>query len=272
MDTVFLIILGFICGMGVNYLSDVFPWKRKLARPICVTCYQEAYQQAEEAGKAAEFAFQGGEFPWLNYLFWPRRCPDRGHPRIWRVWIVEVIYILIALWLWGNYPEELGFWVSLFWLVYLGVVVVIDLEYRLIFNMLSLVGAVAGLITGIIVHGFTSTILGGVAGFAIMFALFWLAGVFVKIIGRVRGQAVEEVALGFGDVTLSGVLGLFLGFPGILGGLMLAVFLGGAVSLIYLLVMLGLRRYRMFTALPYGPSLVMGAIIWYFFRGIIFGI
>jgi leader peptidase (prepilin peptidase)/N-methyltransferase len=267
-----LIILGFVCGLGVNFISDVFPWKRRLTRPLCVKCYQEAYLQAEAAGKADEFTAPKGDFPWLNYFFWPRRCPARGHRRGWRVWIVEAIYILITLWLWGNYPEELGFWASLFWLVYLGIVVVIDLEYKQIFNLLSLLGAIAGLITGTFLYGLPKTLLGGVVGFVIMLVLFWLAGVFVKIIGRLRGQVIEEVALGFGDVTLSGVLGLFLGFPGVLGGLMLTVFIGGAISLIYLLIMTLLRRYRRFTALPYGPSLVMGAIIWYFLRGIIFGV
>ena len=36
---------------------------------------------------------------------------------------------------------------------------------------------------------------------------------------------------------------------------------GGLVSLIYLVVMLGLKRYRLFMALPYGPFLVAGAFV-----------
>jgi leader peptidase (prepilin peptidase)/N-methyltransferase len=74
------------------------------------------------------------------------------------------------------------------------------------------------------------------------------------------------VALGFGDVNLSGVLGLLLGWPAILVGLLLAVLLAGIVSLIYLIIMLALRRYRLFTALPYGPFLIAGAGLIIFFR------
>ena len=39
----------------------------------------------------------------------------------------------------------------------------------------------------------------------------------------------EDVALGFGDVHLSGILGLLLGWPGITGGLFVAIILGGRV-------------------------------------------
>ena len=35
----------------------------------------------------------------------------------------------------------------------------------------------------------------------------------IKLINRRRGQPVNDVAFGFGDVNLSGVLGLMLGWP-----------------------------------------------------------
>jgi leader peptidase (prepilin peptidase)/N-methyltransferase len=77
----------------------------------------------------------------------------------------------------------------------------------------------------------------------------------------------DDVALGFGDVNLSGILGLMLGWPLILTGLVLAIFVGGLVSLIYLLIMMILRRYQLFTALPYGPFLITGAFVMLFFGG-----
>ena len=85
-------------------------------------------------------------------------------------------------------------------------------------------------------------------------------------LARWRGESGEEEALGFGDVNLSGVLGLMLGWPVIVLGLVLAILLGGAVSLVYLLLMLVLRRYRRYAAIPYGPFLVAGAVILIFFR------
>jgi len=80
-----------------------------------------------------------------------------------------------------------------------------------------------------------------------------------------RGRKVDDVALGFGDVNLSGILGLLLGWPGIVLGLTLAILTAGAVSLIYLLVMLILRKYRLYAAVPYGPFLIAGAVILIYF-------
>ena len=179
--------------MLVNYLSDVLPWKRKLTAPLCVRCNWDAYREADAAGQAEQYTPLQDAFPWVNYLFWPRRCPRCSRGRGLRVWIVEGVYIALALWLWSNAPEKLGFWQSFCWMVYFGVVVVIDLEYRLILHPVSLFGAAAGLATGIYLRGWVVTLLGGVVGFAIMFVLYWLAGVFLTVAGKLRGQCGSRV-------------------------------------------------------------------------------
>ena len=81
-----------------------------------------------------------------------------------------------------------------------------------------------------------------------MLVLYLLGEVFVRYVSRRRGEPVNEVALGFGDVTLAGIAGLFLGWPGIAFGLILTVFAGGAFSL---------SRYRQHAgcAVATGPSL-----------------
>jgi leader peptidase (prepilin peptidase)/N-methyltransferase len=86
---------------------------------------------------------------------------------------------------------------------------------------------------------------------------------------RKRNQPTDEVALGFGDVNLSGVLGLMLGWPVIILGLFIAVFIGGIISLIYLVTMALVRRYHLFTALPYGPYLVAGTILLLYFSSLV---
>ena len=72
--------------------------------------------------------------------------------------------------------------------------------------------------------------------------------------------------MGFGDVNLSAVIGLLLGWPAILAGLILAILLGGAVSLVYLMYKLITRRYEAFSAIPYGPFLVASTVILLYFR------
>jgi leader peptidase (prepilin peptidase)/N-methyltransferase len=80
-------------------------------------------------------------------------------------------------------------------------------------------------------------------------------------LGRVRHQPVEEEALGFGDVNLAGVLGLMLGWPGILAGIVLTIFLAGGISLVYLIWKIIVKQYSPNLALPYGPFLALSALI-----------
>lgn len=89
-------------------------------------------------------------------------------------------------------------------------------------------------------HSFLWTVAGGGAGFGIMFILYLLLPGF-----------------GFGDVKLAALIGLILGWPAVLFGLFLGVFLGGLGAL-FLLVS---RRAGLHTAIAYGPYLAAGAII-----------
>jgi len=110
------------------------------------------------------------------------------------------------------------------------------------------------------------TLLGGAVGFGVMYGLYWFGDVFARWLARRRGELLTEVALGFGDVNLAGVLGLLLGWPGIVAGLLLAIIIGGVVSILYVILMVILRRYHTFMAIPYGPFMVISAILLLYFR------
>lgn len=68
--------------------------------------------------------------------------------------------------------------------------------------------------------------------------------------------------MGFGDVVLVCYLGLLLGFPSIVPALYIAFLTGAGVSLILILV--GRKKMKGGT-IPFGPFLVSGAFIAYFF-------
>ncbi len=150
---------------------------------------------------------------------------------------------------------------SLIWLIYFALIVVIDLEHRLILHPISLVGGALGLFFGIRAHGLVETLVGGVAGFGIMLVFYFLGDLFIRYLSKRRGEEIPEVALGFGDVNLSGVIGTILGWPGIVGGIFLAVLLGGVVSGAFLLIQLVRKEYQAYQALPYGPFLVISVYI-----------
>jgi leader peptidase (prepilin peptidase)/N-methyltransferase len=135
-----------------------------------------------------------------------------------------------------------------------------DLEYRIVLHFVSILGVVIGFLVGLKVHGLYTTLVGGAAGFLIMLVLYQLGEVFARVVSRLRGKKLDEVALGFGDVNLSGVLGLMLGWPGITMGLLMAILLGGFTSGMYILGAVVFKRYQMFTAIPYAPFLILGTI------------
>ncbi|MFZ6029336.1 MAG: prepilin peptidase [Chloroflexota bacterium] len=258
--------LGWLLGVLVNYLADVLPWTRRITPPMCVTCQ--------------------AEMRWKNYFLWPRSCTACGRRRGVRVWLVEATYVLLALGMWLYPHKYLGFWLSLILLVFFGVVAVIDIEYRLILHQVSLAGAFLAVLLGVIWraqhffnqpglvfssfapwwYGIWTSLLGGAIGFGFMGLLYIFGGVFLRLAARRRGQEVDDVALGFGDVNLAGILGLLLGWPLVTAGLFFGVLIGGLVSLAYLLMMMALRRYHLFMALPYGPFLIAGAVFVIYFR------
>jgi leader peptidase (prepilin peptidase) / N-methyltransferase len=237
---------GWVAGVLVNYLADILPVQRKLSLPICPSCRSPMGLK--------------------NYFIWPRVCAGCGRRRSFRGWVVEITLTIATFWLWVSPSHRINFIIGFILLIYFSLVVVIDIEHHLILHPVSLIGVGIGLLTGAWLHGIKATLIGGIAGFGIMLGLYYLGALILRLIARLKNQVLEEEeGLGFGDVNLCGVLGLILGWPGIAGGVILAILLGGVASVIYLVVMLLTRKYRSFMPIPYGPFLVASAIILLFF-------
>lgn len=246
-----LLILGFLCGAIVNYLSDVLPVTRRLSQPFCLACKSRLNL--------------------VNYFIFPRKCQSCGALRKPRSYIVEIVFALLTVYLWYFPNQRLNFWLGLLLWIYFGVVIIIDLEHRLILHPVSITGCILGLGLGVLMHGWIQTLLGGILGFLMMLVLYYIGILLINKIHKTspdkdsnEEQPVEE-ALGFGDVNLSGVVGLLLGWPGIVAGITFTIFLAGGFSLIYLIVMLVNKKYHAFMAIPYGPFIILGAAILLFF-------
>ena len=84
------------------------------------------------------------------------------------------------------------------------------------------------------------TLLGGLIGFSVVFAIF-----------------LALPGFGFGDVKLAGLLGLLAGASGVLGALLLAAIAAGAAALLLVLT----RRARLHGAMAYGPYLALAAFL-----------
>lgn len=244
------VLLGWLLGWVVNYLADVLPATLRLSRPACLNpaCRQP--------------------YPLGRYLLL-RACPACGRRRGWRVYAVQVVSVAAAVYLWLQPPARIQFPAGLLLFGYLLTVMVIDLEHRLILTPLSLFGLVLALILGVIAHGWVNTLIGGVAGFLIMYAFYALGKVFARVRARRLGvEADSEEALGSGDVTLVTLLGLLLGWPLIWFALLLAILTAGLFSLVILTVALIRGRYRQQAFnifIPYAPFFVVSAMLLVYF-------
>lgn len=234
-----LILSGWLLGSLVNYIADVLPHTRRLGPLACPSC-----------GRTRTLA--------EHLLMKP--CPQCGARRSRRAWVVQILAVAILLATWF-YPGRMGFWLGALALTYFGVVAVIDIEHRLILYVESAVGALLGLGIGLSLHGLVQTLIGGVAGLLIMAGLFLLGAGLAKLFGRLRGQPIEEDALGFSDILLCANLGLIVGWPGVAALVFYTIFIAGAGSLVILLSQLARRNYQPFAPVAFGPYLLIAAVL-----------
>jgi prepilin signal peptidase PulO-like enzyme (type II secretory pathway) len=144
-------------------------------------------------------------------------------------------------------------------------IVIIDLEHRLILHVVTGPSALIIGTLGILnpSRGWEKTLQGGAGGLLLVYGLYLMGILFARLMARARNEPLDEVAFGFGDVTLAGVIGLVVGWPGVIVALFIGIFLGGLYSLGYLVVSALRRSYSAFTPIPYSPFLVAGALLVY---------
>jgi len=245
-------LLGWVTGAAINVVADSLPTARRVTPPACPAC---GVPRPARAWSAVVGGLAGAAV-----------CAYCGRPRGWRAVTVELAAIAGAVWIWQRNPAPkefvLGFLVGAILLL----IGLIDLEHRLILHAVSLpaavvVGAAHALDPA---RGLTKTLLGGLVGLALVLGLYLLGGLFARLVARLRKHPLDEVAFGFGDVTLSAVIGLAVGWPGVIVALLLGILAAGLFSLGYVVWMVARRRYSAFTPIPYGPFLILGAWVVYF--------
>jgi leader peptidase (prepilin peptidase)/N-methyltransferase len=180
--------------------------------------------------------------------------------------VVELLALASAVWLYQRDPRLAVFLPGLLvGLVFL-LIAVIDIEHRLVLRVVVVPSAVVLAAIGALQphRGPVKVLLGGVAGFLILWLMYLLGLAFSRWIARRRGTPLEEVAFGFGDVMLGGLIGLVVGWPGVIIAVVTGVLLAGVFSLGYVAVMSLRRRYSSFTPIPYGPFLLAGACLVYY--------
>lgn len=124
----------------------------------------------------------------------------------------------------------------------------IDLEHGLIPDKIIFPAIGISLIFLLVAHLDISYLLAALGAFLFFYAIYRLT--------RKKG-------MGFGDVKLSILLGLFLGFPKIVIALYIAFLTGAVISLI--LIIAKKKKFHG-GSIPFGPFMAVGAMIAFFYR------
>jgi leader peptidase (prepilin peptidase)/N-methyltransferase len=246
--------LGLMLGVIVNLLSDSLPVSRSLERLHCPAC--------------------GAPRPWSRWsalitrLTSAWRCAYCGSERSMRSWLVELFAVVGSLGLAIYNPQPVAYLPSLLVGFIFLLIFVIDIEHRLILHIVTLPAGVlffllAGLNSDLT---YIRSLMGGAFGFILFFLLYLFGGLFSRWVAQRRGMDPDEVAFGFGDVTLATVIGLLVGFPAVIEALIRGILYAGLFSIVYLLYLSLRRRYSSFVPIPYGPFLILGAL-WVYFQG-----
>lgn len=245
MMAVFAFLLGISVGSFVNVVADRLPGGRSLVKPrsFCDSC-------SRTLGNL-------DMIPVVSYLWLRGRCRYCDAPIPMRVPLAELatgILFTIAYLRFGYGVETV---VICFALTLLMIVTLIDMEHGLILNVvvfptMAVLVVVAPFWSEL---GLERPLLGSLGMPASLFNSL-IAG-FGAFLAFLAIALVSPNGMGAGDVKFAGVLGLMLGFPGVLFALWLAVVVGGVVAAVFLL----LRKRGRKDAMPFGPFLALGAAL-----------
>lgn len=184
--------------------------------------------------------------PVLSYLFQKGRCRACGEPIAWRYSIVELGTGLGFAFIAFQSSTWIELFVGLVFFSLLLVLAFIDLDHKLLPNVLTLPGLVLGLVFALLGWNlsFWSSVLGALVGFLVMFVIALIS----------RG------GMGMGDAKLMAMIGAFLGWKNVFFVLFWASVLGSMGGILFLYFTKQDRK----TPIPFGPCLAVAAFAFYF--------
>jgi leader peptidase (prepilin peptidase) / N-methyltransferase len=235
LEPVFVTLLGFFLGSFMNVCIYRLPRKLSPVRPRsgCPKCgHMLAWYE---------------NVPVLSYLFLRGKCRSCG-TRISPMYpIIESITgaMFLAGYLWYG-PSALLIVRLLFGCAMI-VLFVIDLQHKILPNVITLPGIVVGLLLSEVAGpGWLASLIGLAVGAGSLFVI-------AEVYYRVR----HEEGLGMGDVKMLGMIGAFLGWKLVLVTLVLSSVAGSLVGIGVLITKKESLKY----ALPFGTFLAVAAMV-----------
>jgi leader peptidase (prepilin peptidase)/N-methyltransferase len=178
----------------------------------------------------------------------------RALPNVQHRWRAPAIVILGALtfaFLAARFGVTIQFALTAIYTFVFLVVLVTDLEHRLIFDGVVLPATLfAAIASPLTQPNWRLPLLGGVIAFAIVLGIY----LFAELFSRLRKIHISGGAFGQGDVKLAAFMGIVVGFPNVFPAILYTILLGGLGAIVFLAYQLVVhRRVALTAAMPYGP-------------------
>ncbi len=191
--------------------------------------------------------------PLLSWLVLRGKCRSCATPISFRYFVVELLTGLSALALWARFGFGIEWGVLFLFVVSLIIITFIDLDHRIIPDVISLPGMVVGFVLsfrGVPAPTPVSSALGILFGAGILLSVAW---------GYHAWTGRE--GMGGGDIKLLGMIGAFLGWQSVPFTMFLSSLSGSVVGLSLMWWTGSDTKY----AIPFGPFLALGAIVYLFY-------
>ncbi|AZR73572.1 peptidase A24 [Anoxybacter fermentans] len=227
----FVFVMGTLIGSFLNVCICRLPKNESIITPPshCPNCQKRL--------KAWDL------IPILSYLIYRGQCRYCSSPISLQYPLIEGLTGLIYLLIYLKFGLNAQAYLSFFFASALIVVSGIDFKHRIIPDIISLPGMVIGILASI--FSIQISLLDAVLGILVGGGLFLLIAIFS------RG------GMGGGDIKLMGFIGAFLGWKGAL----LTIFFGSLIGSVYGLYLMIFKKVDRKTAIPYGPFLSAGALL-----------
>jgi leader peptidase (prepilin peptidase) / N-methyltransferase len=239
---IFIFILGAIFGSFLNVVIYRLPKGESILFPSshCPYC-----------GKPIQYY---DNIPIISYALLMGKCRSCGSHISVRYPIIEFATACIALILFLKYGISMIFFKEFCLASILLTAMMIDYEFMIIPDTLTITGSIIAFSIALIegkvalIHCITGAMVGG----AIMIGMYYLG----KMLFNREG-------VGFGDVKLAIVIGMFIGPLWCLVSLVLSIIFGGLWGILYLL----LDKKIIGKEIPFGPFIAIGGFFVLFFPG-----
>jgi leader peptidase (prepilin peptidase)/N-methyltransferase len=236
-----IFIFGMCIGSFLNVCIYRLPASKSITNPprsICPSC-------------SRRIRFYDN-VPVLSYIWLKGRCRNCNAPISFRYPLVELMNGIVAVTLLFKFGLSLESLVYFVFISSLLVITFIDLDHKIIPDVISLPGIPMGLIASFALP--TITLKASALGLLIGGGSLWFVAWAYNLIAHRDG-------MGGGDIKLLAMIGTIIGWKGVIFTIFASSVMGSCVGITMMLI----KGKNMKFAIPFGPFLSIGAIAYVFF-------